>query len=67
MRERTRCPACEEGTLRPIIYGLVAGGELRKKADRGEAVLGGCQVGEEAPKWACSECGERFRASEASE
>lgn len=64
MRERGDCPACEDGTLRPIIYGLVRGGELREKVDRGEVVLGGCQVGEDAPDWACNDCGRRFTEAE---
>lgn len=61
MRERIECPTCGRDTLRPIIYGLVVDGELREKADRGEVVLGGCQVGEESPDWECSRCAERFR------
>lgn len=60
MRERPPCPACGEGTLHPIIYGLVRDGKLREKADRGEVVLGGCLVGEDSPKWECPECGHRF-------
>lgn len=61
MRERRSCPTCEEGSLRRIIYGLVAGGELQEKADRGEVVLGGCQVGENSPDWECPHCGAQFR------
>lgn len=64
MHERTQCPACESATLRPIIYGLVTGGELREKADRGEIVLGGCQVSEDAPDWKCIGCGARFQADQ---
>lgn len=64
MREGRACPNCDVGILRPIIYGLVRRGELREKADRGEIVLGGCQVGENAPDWACLECGTRFDAHE---
>lgn len=64
MRERPRCPECQEGQLRPILYGLVGDGELRQKADRGEVVLGGCQVGEKSPDWECSECGTRYQADQ---
>lgn len=64
MRERLLCPKCERGRLRPIIYGLVQDGELREKADRGEIVLGGCQVAEESPDWECSECGTRYQADQ---
>lgn len=61
MREPRSCPECNEATLRPIVYGLVRGGELRGKAERGEVVLGGCQVSDSAPDWECPECGSRYQ------
>lgn len=64
MREPRSCPACEDDTLRPIIYGLVTGGELHEKADRGEVVLGGCQVGQDAPDWECGTCGRHYQADQ---
>lgn len=59
-----RCPACGDGTLRPIVYGLVRDAKLREKADRGEVVLGGCQVGQNSPDWECPSCGKRFRGDD---
>lgn len=54
---------CGEGTLRPIIYGLVVADELHEKARRGEVVLGGCSVGEDTPDWEYSDCGGQLRKS----
>lgn len=62
MHERPTCPACDEGTLRPIVYGLVQDGKLRERADRGAVMLGGCQVGQDSPEWECPECETRYQA-----
>lgn len=57
MRERIDCPACEVGTLRPVLYGLVTDEEVQEKADRGEVILGGCERTQDSPEWECSACG----------
>lgn len=49
------CPACQERSVRPIVYGL-PGFELAAAEERGAVVLGGCIVNEANPKWACTAC-----------
>lgn len=50
------CPSC--GTTAdplPILYGF-PDQEAVEAAERGEAVLGGCLVGDESPELACPTC-----------
>ena len=51
-----RCPRCRSPDLRPIVRGM-PGPELVEAADRGEAVIGGCVVGDLDPTWRCGGCG----------
>jgi hypothetical protein len=57
-RERPTCPRCGGVPLR-IVYGE-PGSHLARARDRGELVLGGCVIEEDAPDWACPRCGLRF-------
>ena len=57
MREREgRCPSCGSPDRIPIAYGLPTQ-ETVERADRGEVLLGGCLVHDEAPRWQCRACG----------
>lgn len=54
------CPNCGEPLKRiPIVYGLPSS-EFADQVARGEveAVLAGCLVGPDDPKWACAACRE---------
>jgi len=54
------CPQCGSAAdVIPIIYGYPSE-ELMKAADRGEVALGGCIVGDDAPRWRCKKCGRDF-------
>ncbi|GAA3959253.1 hypothetical protein GCM10023085_47050 [Actinomadura viridis] len=50
--ETTACPRCG-GAAAPVLYGL-PGPEMFEAAERGEIVLGGCEVGPE--RWWCGTC-----------
>ena len=53
-----RCPQCDAGAVKPIVYGYPTPETMRQE-ERGEVVLGGCLFSPEAPSWECSECGAR--------
>ncbi|RSN46483.1 MULTISPECIES: hypothetical protein [Actinomadura] len=48
------CPRCG-GALVPIVYGR-PGPKLAEKAERGEAVLGGCTTRPDRPHHHCPAC-----------
>lgn len=53
------CPQCG-GTVVNIIYGE-ATKEMMEAAERGEIMLGGCIVHEEAADWQCNKCGQHYK------
>lgn len=56
MTDRNRtCPEYG-GKLLPIEYGY-PGPELMEAADKGEVILGGCEVEKGNPNWQCADCG----------
>jgi len=64
-RELAPCPQCGCTKVVPVVFGL-PGDELMERARRGEVALGGCMplpgvIG------ACTECGRRRSAQEASD
>lgn len=54
--ERPACPTCRM-PMTPIVYGLV-GVELRREAERGEIILGGCVIEPGDARWGCRTCNE---------
>jgi hypothetical protein len=50
-----QCPECG-AAVRPIMYGYPTA-EAQGAVARGEIVLGGCVISEEAPIWSCRLCG----------
>lgn len=44
----------------PIVYGLPSS-QAFEVEERGEIVLGGCLIEEDAPTRACKECGARWK------
>ena len=69
LRKGSRCPACKNGKLIPIVYGM-PGRELMEQNGRGEIELGGCVVTEVFdpergfisgdPELTCPECEGRY-------
>ena len=54
------CPRCGRAdTVRPIRYGLPSP-STEAAAERGEVILGGCQVGSGDPTHHCRACGQAF-------
>ncbi len=59
MKKKTRCPFCGSEKIIPIVYGL-PGRELFEAAERGEVLLGGCEVYYGNEKHFCKECEKRW-------
>ncbi len=57
--EELTCPECGSTDIVPIAYGL-PGQELVEAADRGEVILGGCIVWDNAPNLHCKACGTQW-------
>lgn len=55
-----KCPACGRDTVIGIVYGEPSR-EMMEKAQRGEIILGGCNVDYPAPRWECKTCKNRER------
>ena len=55
----TRCPACDEETVVPILYGM-PDHKLIEAAEQGKIVIGGCIVGPDQPTAACTGCGRQW-------
>ena len=54
MSKKMKCPVCNKTDMVvPIMYGYPS--ELmRKKAQKGEAVIGGCVMEDDNPLWYCN-------------
>lgn len=59
-QRRVRCPACGAIAGVRIVYGLPSI-EAFEAEQRGEIVLGGCVLEEDAATHACTACGQRWR------
>ena len=49
-----KCPKCSAGLVE-IVYGMPSY-ELFEAAERGEVVIGGCEVIGDGPKYHCKNC-----------
>ena len=49
-----KCPKCGENLIE-IIYGM-PGSELFEAEERGEVILGGCEVSDDQPEYRCKNC-----------
>jgi hypothetical protein len=62
--ERSRkkaCPKCSnKDSVVEIVYGF-PGSDLIEMAQRGEILLGGCCIFEDAPEYYCKKCDLKFR------
>jgi transposase-like protein len=58
MKQRPRkCPRCGSERIARILYGMPAfPEELRRELEAGRAVLGGCVVTGNDPRWQCTSC-----------
>jgi len=55
------CPACRSRRVVQILYGFPdLTPELQRALDEERAVLGGCVVFEDAPRWHCMACAQRW-------
>jgi hypothetical protein len=55
------CPACRSPRVARILYGLPHfTPDLERELNEGRAVLGGCVVFDESPRWQCVACGQRW-------
>lgn len=55
------CPACRSRRVAWIGYGFPDfTPKLQREIDEERVVLGGCVVFEDAPRWQCMACGERW-------
>lgn len=52
---RRRCPRRGELGALPVVYGLPMG-DLFERADRGEVILGGCEIAGDDPDHLCRSC-----------
>jgi hypothetical protein len=49
-----KCPECGSEKISRILFGLPSfSGNLRKKLENNEVVLGGCCITEDNPSWKC--------------
>lgn len=53
------CPQCG-GRVVDILYGEPTP-EAMEAIERGELMLGGCIVSEDAPEWQCVKCGQHYK------
>ena len=56
-----KCPACSSEDTLPMAYGLPSP-ETKAMAERGEVVIGGCNIWPDMPDRECRSCGKRFRS-----
>ena len=50
-----RCAKCGRRVRKPVVYGY-PDPETMRQAERGEVVLGGCEIGEAVDPWCCEAC-----------
>jgi hypothetical protein len=50
-----RCVKCGKTERKPVVYGYPDPGTM-ERAERGEVVLGGCQLGRPLGPWCCDDC-----------
>ena len=56
-RKPRKCPACGEGPLARVLYGLPAySPELERQLAEEKVVLGGCCLSVWDPAWQCTQC-----------
>ena len=56
--KRRKCPKCNSDKIAKILYGLMTPEMLEKyeKRYKVDAVMGGCIVMPDNPKWHCKDC-----------
>lgn len=54
-RQPECCPACHSERVREILYGYPLP-DAMDAANRGELVIGGCEIDESNPSWQCLDC-----------
>ena len=54
------CPHCGSSNFIPIIYGEPSP-ELFEKAEKGEILLGGCEIPPDKDNYQCKDCGNYYK------
>ena len=61
--EKAKCPYCGSTNTSEYVYGLPAiDGEMKRKIESGEIILGGCEIdpSKPMPERKCNSCGRGF-------
>jgi ribosomal protein L37AE/L43A len=58
-RGQLLCPSCGDREPQRIAYGYPYP-EMWAAVERGEIVLGGCEISVTSPNWYCRRCGDRW-------
>lgn len=58
-KNKRKCPRCGSIRIVPIFYGLPGEEALRLIEER-KAIMGGCVLSHESPRYACMDCGCRW-------
>ena len=56
------CPKCSSSNVKPVMYGF-PDQEAFAASERGEIVLGGCEIRPDSKPYECQDCGEPFGRS----
>jgi len=59
MEKNPKCPKCNADKTVPIVYGF-PGLEMLESYEKGEIMIGGCDIGPDSPKWHCKKCGHQW-------
>lgn len=59
MDQLLACPFCGSELVVPIVYGFADAG-MGMDADEGKLVIGGCEITDGDPQWACRSCDSRW-------
>jgi hypothetical protein len=58
-RPELLCPSCADREPQRIAYGY-PNPEMWESVDRGEIILGGCEISVTSPSWHCRRCGHEW-------
>jgi transcription elongation factor Elf1 len=59
MDQRFACPTCGSDLVVPIVYGFADAG-MAMEEDAGRLLIGGCDITDNDPQWACRACESRW-------
>lgn len=59
MDQLLACPSCHSDLVVPIVYGFADAG-MAIDEEAGRIALGGCDITDNDPRWACRSCDSRW-------